>query len=63
VFDFMSSVVGTLSLTLAAERMGPEQVQALAAPLTKCASALSARLGLVTSSREARDGGAGDDGR
>ncbi len=54
VFDFMRSVVGTLSLTLAADRMGPDRVQALAMPLKDCAAALSERLGLVSSSRETR---------
>jgi DNA-binding IclR family transcriptional regulator len=54
VFDFMQSVVGTLSLTLAADRMSPERVQALATPLTESATVLSERLGLVSSSRETR---------
>lgn len=61
VFDFMRSVVGTLSLTLAADRMSPERVQALATPLTECAAALSERLGLASSSREAHDESARND--
>jgi DNA-binding IclR family transcriptional regulator len=54
VFDFMHSVVGTLSLTLATDRMSPERVNALALPLRDCAAALSERLGMVSASRESR---------
>jgi DNA-binding IclR family transcriptional regulator len=62
VFDFMRSVVGTLSLTLAADRMSPERMRALAAPLTECASALSGRLGLVPPTRDPQPDASEDEG-
>jgi DNA-binding IclR family transcriptional regulator len=61
VFDFMRQVVGTLSLTLATDRMSAERIQALATPLTDCAAALSGRLGLVTPTRDPRRELAEDD--
>ncbi len=48
VFDFMNAVVGTLSITVAADQMTDERVQSLAEPLMRCASALSNRLGRIS---------------
>jgi DNA-binding IclR family transcriptional regulator len=47
VFEFSGQVVGTLSVTVAATRLSRNDVTRLSVPLTRCAQALSHRLGRV----------------
>jgi IclR family KDG regulon transcriptional repressor len=57
VFDFTGAVVGTLSVTVATERMSTAEIKALHAPLARCADSLSERLGSLAVHRlkETRD--------
>ena len=45
VFDFTGAVVGTLSVTVATDRLSPKEIRTLSDPLARSAEHLSARLG------------------